>query len=120
MCIRDRPAPDWTEAKAPPTGMPVIDLGTSRQADVGDIVYAATVIDSPEARAATLRFAATSAAQLWLNGEALAYVPNEKGLRRDELVVVLPLRAGRNTLLVKLQRFWERRWLFYASVAEPE
>ena len=114
------PAPDWTEAKAPPTGMPVIDLGTSRQADVGDTVYATTVIDSSEARTATLHFAATSAAQLWLNGEALAYVPNEKGLRRDELVVPLPLRAGRNTLLVKLQRFWERRWLFYASVAEPE
>ena len=113
------PAPDWTEAKAPPTGMPVVDLGTSRQADVGDIVYAATVIDSPEARTASLHFAATSAAQLWLNGEALARVPNEKGLRRDELVVPLSLRAGRNTLLVKLQRFWERRWLFAGSLDPP-
>ena len=43
-------------------------------------------------------------------------MPNEKGLRRDELAIPLTLRQGRNTLLLKLQRFWERRWLFYATL----
>ena len=110
------PDADWVELKAPPEGLPVIDLGTNREAEIGDIVYATAIIESPQARAATLHFGATSAAQIWLNGESVAYVPNEKGLRRDELVVPLKLRRGRNTLLVKLQRFWERRWLFYAAM----
>ena len=113
------PDPDWTEVKASPAGLPVVDLGSNRQADVGDIVYATATVDSPAARATTLRFAATSAAQVWLNGRPLGRVPNEKGLRRDELVVPLKLRKGPNTLLVKLQRFWERRWLFAASLTEP-
>lgn len=110
------PDPGWTELKAPPRGLPVVDLGSNRQAEVGDIVYAATTIEAPAARTATLSFGASSQAQVWLNGEPVGYVPNEKGVRRDELVVPLPLRQGRNTLVVKLQRFWERRWLFYASV----
>ncbi|MFW6162501.1 MAG: hypothetical protein ACODAJ_07000, partial [Planctomycetota bacterium] len=114
------PEAGWTRVEAPSAGLPVVDLGTNRQANVGDIVYAATIIDSPQARAATLHFAASSAAQLWLNGESLARVPNEKGLRRDELVLPLPLEAGRNTLLVKLQRFWERRWLFAASLTPAQ
>jgi hypothetical protein len=55
---------------------------------------------------------------LWLNSEPIGYVPNEKGLRRDELVTPVNLRAGDNTLVVKLQRFWERHWMFYASLEE--
>ena len=115
------PDDDWPELAAPTRGWPVIDLGTNRQADVGDTVYVSTIIASPDGRPATLSFSATSAAQLWLNGESLAYVPNEKGLRRDELVVPLRnVRKGKNILVIKLQRFWERRWLFYGSVIDAE
>jgi hypothetical protein len=89
-----------------------------REAEVGDVAYAVTVIDAPAPRQAQLHFGASSQAQLWLNGQPLGYVPNEKGLRRDEFVVSLPLRNGRNVLVVKLQRFWERRWLFYASLTD--
>jgi hypothetical protein len=82
------------------------------------IVYAAATIDAIALRKAVPYFGASSQAQLWLNGTPLGDVPNEKGLRRDEFVVPLPLRAGKNVLVVKLQRFWERRWMFYGSVTD--
>ena len=46
------------------------------------------------------------------------YVPNEKGVRRDESLCLINLQSGRNVLIVKLQRFWERRWLFYTSLTD--
>ncbi len=113
------PEEGWTRLEAPGDGLPVIDLGTNREAAVGDVVYAATTIQSPGARAARLHLGASSQAQVWLNGEPLGYVPNEKGVRRDECVLAMNLRPGRNVLVVKLQRFWERRWLFYAALSNP-
>lgn len=91
-------------------------MGTNRQADVGDVVYAATTIHSPSSQTSLLHFGASSQAQLWLNGKPLGYVPNEKGLRRDEFVVPLDLKPGKNILVVKIERFWERRWVFYSSL----
>ncbi|MCY2995605.1 MAG: hypothetical protein NTY19_48315 [Planctomycetota bacterium] len=41
-----------------------------------------------------------------------------QGLGCDELTVPLELRAGENCLVVKLQRFWERRWMFCASLSD--
>jgi hypothetical protein len=112
------PGQDWTEVRAAAEGLPVVELGTNRQAEIGDVVYALTTIASPAARTATLHFGATSQAQLWLNGRPIGYVPNLKGLGRDELTVPLELRSGENRLVVKLERFWERRWMFYACLSD--
>ncbi|NOY81706.1 MAG: hypothetical protein GXP31_11985 [Kiritimatiellaeota bacterium] len=94
----------------------MIDLGTNREAEVGDIVYAVTTIASATAKTVRLHFGASSQAHLWLNGEALGYVPNEKGVRLNEFSVRMKLKPDRNRLVVKLQRFWERRWMFYAGL----
>ncbi|MFQ6098229.1 MAG: hypothetical protein ACE5O2_10940, partial [Armatimonadota bacterium] len=118
--LAEPPQADWTRVAAGEDGLPVVDLGTNEEADVGDVVYAATLIESPAARQALLHFGASSQAQLWLNGVPIGYVPNEKGVRRDEYVVVVDLKAGRNVLVVKLQRFWERHWTFYAALTESE
>ncbi len=115
--LADLPEADWTPVEAPAAGVPVVDLGTNNEAEIGDVVYAATTIDSAAAREAALHFGASGQAQLWLNGEPLGYVPNEKGIRRDELVAPIKLQAGENNLVIKLRRFWERHWLFYAEVA---
>ena len=113
------PATDgWTAVSAPPNGIPLIDLGSNLEAEVGDVVYATATVSANAAGQATLRFGASSSAQLWLNGGPVAYVPNEKGVRKDELVAPIELRAGDNTLVVKLQRFWERHWQFYAAVEQ--
>jgi len=112
------PLTGWTKLQAnceksavPWAGLPVIDLGTNREAEIGDVVYAATTIKG----GSKLCFGSTSAATLWLNGKFLGYVPNEKGLR-EEFVAPLTLKPGENKLVVKLQRYWERRWLFMATV----
>ncbi len=118
--LADVPGADWQVVNAPATGLPVVDLGTKNDAEVGDAVYAATSINSDAPREAYLHFGASSQAQLWLNGASIGYVPNEKGLRRDEFVAPLRLRAGQNTLVLKLERFWERRWVFYASLTDVD
>jgi len=112
------PESDWTEMKAATAGIPVVDLGTNTETKAGDVVYAATVIESPKARTAFLHFGASSQAQIWLNGSDIGYVPNEKGIRKDEFVTPLELRTGRNIVVVKLQRFWERHWMFYADLSD--
>jgi hypothetical protein len=112
------PGPDWIEVRAPAEGLPVIELGTNRQAEIGDVVYAMTRLAAPAAGRATLHFGATSQAQLWLNGRPIGCVPNVKGLGCDELTVPLELRSGDNCLVAKLQRFWERRWVFCASLSD--
>ena len=114
------PEPQWNRLEAPAEGLPVIDLGSNRESAVGDVVYAATTIEADQARSTRLHFGASSQAQIWLNGQPLGYVPNEKGVRRDEFECPINLRPGRNVLIVKLQRFWERRWLFYASLDDGE
>ena len=114
------PVDDWTEVKAPPAGIPVVDLGTNTESEVGDIVYAVAKIQASTAETVSLNFAASSQAQIWLNGKQIGYIPNEKGLRRDEFVAALKLREGENTLVVKLQRFWERHWMFYASLTSAD
>ena len=59
---------------------------------------------------------ASSSAVAYVNGVEVTYLPNVKGVMRDEAVVDVALKAGDNLLVIKLQRFWERRWMFYASV----
>jgi hypothetical protein len=112
------PEPGWTLVKAPPGGWPMVDLGTNKEAEIGDVAYAAATVESPVATTRRLHFGASSQAQLWLNGAELGYVPNEKGVREDELVVPVKLRRGRNVLVAKLQRFWERRWMFYGALTD--
>jgi len=69
----------WELLQAPPGGLPVVDLGSNREAEAGDVVYAVTVIDADARREAQLHFGASSQAQLWLNGQPLGCVPNERG-----------------------------------------
>jgi len=108
----------WSVVKLEEQGLPVVDLGTSRQADIGDVVYAAAIIEQAEAGSARLSLGASSSALAWLNGERVVYLPNLKGVMRDEATAEVSLRKGRNVLLLKLQRFWERHWLFYAALEE--
>jgi hypothetical protein len=122
--------PDWVELEdvIPPlgapgqavhaaaSGIPVVDLGTLAGARIGDVVVARTRIERDSGGTATLRVGASSAAHVYLNGQRVLVVPNVKGVERDEGLATVPLRAGANELELVLGRFWERRWMFYASV----
>ncbi len=108
----------WQVLRAPETGMGLIDLGSNTETNTGDVVYAVATIRSAAAGLATLHLGASSQAMAWLNGRRVAYLPNVKGVQCDEFVGRVQLKPGRNVLLLKLCRFWERRWMFYASVTK--
>ncbi len=103
----------WGEVAADAGG--VVQLGDNTQAETGDVVYALATIEADEAGTYWLNLASSSSAQVFVNGEKVAYLPNVKGLERDECTFEVPLRAGTNTIVVKLQRYWERHWMFYVS-----
>jgi hypothetical protein len=111
------PAEPATAVRAAPEGLPLVDLGTRAQAEIGDVVVARAVIERAQAGKARLSVGASSAAHVYVNGTRVLVVPNVKGVERDEAVVSVPLRAGANRIDVVLERFWERRWMFYASVS---
>ncbi|HUS80427.1 MAG TPA: hypothetical protein VM283_04105, partial [Armatimonadota bacterium] len=103
----------WTPVTADGGG--VVDLGDNTQAETGDVVYAMATIEADAAGPMWLNLGTSSSAVAYLNGEQVAYLPNVKGLQRDECPVQVQLRAGRNVLVLKLERYWERHWMFYAS-----
>ncbi|MGD9496905.1 MAG: hypothetical protein AB7Y46_11435 [Armatimonadota bacterium] len=106
----------WTEVRSDPAG--VVDLGSNAEADTGDVVYATTTIEADTVGQATLSIGSSSSCVAYLNGEEIAYLPNVRGLQEDECVVTVPVRAGANVLTLKLERYWERRWMFRARVVE--
>ncbi len=108
------PSAQWTEVKAAGEGLPLMDLGTNREADVGDVVYAVATVQAPADGPMTLQVASSSQAQVFVNGALVGIVPNTNGVGPGDFHGPVPLRAGANTLVVKLQRFWERHWMFGA------
>jgi hypothetical protein len=125
------PNPDWapladvvlpalesgTAVTAASAGIPLVDLGSLAQADIGDVVVARARIERANEGEAVLRVGASSAAHVYLNGARVLELANVKGVERDEGVARVKLRAGANELAIVLERFWERRWLFYASLS---
>ncbi len=106
----------WTQVRSDAAG--VVDLGSNVEADTGDVVYATTIIEADAAGEAELSIGSSSSCVAYLNGEEIAYLPNVRGLREDECLVTAPLRAGANVLTLKLERYWERNWMFRARVVD--
>ena len=84
------------------------------------MVYVAAVLPSPGPTTVRLSLGASSSAVAYVNVVEVAYLPNVKGVMRDEAIVDAALKAGKNMLVIKLQRFWERHWTFYASVRDGD
>ncbi len=124
------PNPDWAPLRdlgvpaaqssqaiaAAEQGIPLVDLGTLANAEIGDVVTASAEIERASAGPAELSVGASSAARVYLNGALVLDLVNQRGVERDEGVARVALAAGTNRLEIVLERFWERRWLFYASV----
>jgi hypothetical protein len=111
-------AGDEMEVRASESGIPLVDLGTLGDASIGDVAVARADITRTAPGDAVLHFGASSAARVYLDGRLVLDVPSVVGVERDEGVARVRLRAGANRLEVVLERFWERRWLFYASVTD--
>ncbi len=107
---------DWTEVRTDASG--VVDLGSNTEAETGDVVYATTAIEADAAGEAGLSIGSSSSCVAYLNGEEIAYLPNLKGLQEDECEITVPLHQGANVLTLKLERYWERNWMFYVKVMD--
>jgi hypothetical protein len=117
--LRDVSVPDSRQSvavSAAERGIPLVDLGTLAQAEIGDVVTSTAEIQRASGGTAELSVGASSAARVYLNGQLVLDLVNERGVERDEGKQQIALVAGRNRLEIVLERFWERRWLFYASV----
>ncbi len=74
-------------------------LGATREA----VAYAYTEIDMPQEQPAQLRCGADDNCSVWLNGrKVFAREQWLNGTRFDRFITPIMLKAGRNTLLVKV------------------
>src|SRR5262249_48056611 len=109
----------WTRPNVAASGIPLVDLGPPQHAEIGDVTYVATDLYRDWPTNELLSLGASSGLVACLNGVKVAEVPNSRGVMRDEQRVPISLHAGQNVLVLKLERFWERHWMFYASVLPP-
>ncbi|MEM1059309.1 MAG: serine hydrolase [Verrucomicrobiota bacterium] len=68
------------------------------------VAYAYCLVESPTDQEVTLGFGSDDSAKVWLNGELVLeeWVPS-RGTREDATMIPVPLRAGPNRLLVKVE-----------------
>ncbi len=86
--------------------------------------YAYTVFESAEARPVELRLGCKNAWKVWLNGELLfGRDEYHRGMQVDQYLMPAQLKAGANTLLVKLcqneqTESWTVEWQFQLRVCD--
>jgi len=107
---------DWTAVYSDVAGM--VQLGSNTEAETGDVLYATTTYEADEAGEVELSIGSSSSCVAYLNGEEVAYLPNVKGLQKNECQISVPLQRGANVLTLKLERYWERNWMFGVGVME--
>ena len=90
------------------------------QVDADSVPQLVSLLQREQAERVRFHFGSTSSAEVWLNGKRVASLPNVKGIQHNEAVVELSLQKGRNVLMLGMERFWERRWLFYGSLSAVE
>ena len=86
--------------------------------------YATTVYQSPEARPAEIRLGCKNAWKLWLNGQYIfGRDEYHRGMKIDQYRFPVQLKAGPNTILVKLcqneqTETWTTKWDFQLRVCD--
>lgn len=75
------------------------------------VAYAYGEIDSPKPQACILALGSNDGIRAWLNGELVLDQPGPRGLQMDHNLVLVALRAGRNSLLLKIEERGNR-WGF--------
>ncbi|HUT36720.1 MAG TPA: PQQ-binding-like beta-propeller repeat protein [Planctomycetota bacterium] len=118
----DAPRREWQEATCPGTrlGAPWDKPGFYNRFQ-GELWYAAADIRSEAAGRSWLSLESGDFAKLWVNGR-LVWADAEKPWRyrpRGRVVVPVELRAGNNTLLVRVHRDREPSWVRVAIATRP-
>ncbi|MYB64334.1 tetratricopeptide repeat protein [Candidatus Poribacteria bacterium] len=93
-----------------------IDFGRN---DDWRVSYSWTTITSPDEREVQLRIGSDDQAKVWLNGEQVYSFDMGRWLVVDTDIVPVKLKAGENTILVKVCNE-ELRWGFYMRVTDED
>jgi hypothetical protein len=75
------------------------------------VAYAYGEVDSPNEQACVLALGSNDGVRAWLNGELVLDSPGPRGLQLDHNLIPVALRAGRNSLLLKIEERGNR-WSF--------
>jgi hypothetical protein len=113
----------WTEhTTADPYG--VVDLNKAVGKHPGAVAYAFAAVLSPAERPVQIRVGSENAVQIFLNGRRVfAREEYHHGMRMDQHVARVTLRAGRNEILVKVcqneqTEDWAQTWSFQLRVTD--
>ncbi len=104
--------------------MGLFDVNKLFEKHMGATVYTTTEFDSATAQAVEFRLGTSNAWKLWLNGEQLfAREEYHRGMFLDQYLVRGKLKAGKNTLLLKLLQNeqtddWAQDWSFQFRVTD--
>ncbi len=83
------------------------------------VSYAMATVTSPNEREALFRFCSDDQSKIWLNGAEIFTDPNAQTAILDKNTIPVTLKAGKNTVLVKVCN--ERMsWGFYLRVTETD
>ena len=113
----------WLEHSTPHT-YGVVDFNKVLGKNKGAIAYAAAEMESEAARPVHIRASSHNAVKIWLNGQLLfscnAY---HRGVSMDQFQTRGMLRAGRNTILIKVcedeqPEDWAQEWMFQLRVCD--
>jgi uncharacterized protein DUF4838 len=80
-----------------------INLDAVLSEDPGLLAYAYCEVVCSKAQGCLLSLGSNDGAQVWLNGEVVWDVTAGRGVQPDNDIVPIALRAGRNTLLLKIE-----------------
>lgn len=112
------------KALASEDDMGLFDVNKLFEKHMGAIVYTTTEFDSATAQAVEFRLGSSNAWKLWLNGEQLfAREEYHRGMFLDQYLVRGKLKAGKNTILLKLLQNeqtedWAQDWSFQFRVCD--
>lgn len=105
--------------RRPQSRAPYLDLYTVTGAYADKVSYAATIVDSPQSRRATVRFGVDYWARLWVNGKQVFEMTEGHGPpRRHQFTIQVNLRKGANELFLKIHA-GSRGNGFWLSVSDP-
>ena len=83
------------------------------------VAYSWTTITSPDERDVLFRFCSDDQSKIWLNGTEVFADPNAQTAILDKNTIPIKLKAGENTILVKVCNE-EMSWGFYLRVTDPD
>ncbi|GAB6166123.1 hypothetical protein JCM19992_21230 [Thermostilla marina] len=107
-----------------PQGQTAVDFNTALVEEKEVVGYAVACVVSPQAQTVSVRFSTVNAVALWVNGKKYAgFEIYHSGVQPDQYRVEVPLREGKNSVLIKLcqneqTQPWARPWEFSLRICD--